>query len=225
MFVDSTQGPLITTSAFYLYTPRAPTQRPFTQKPEFRQRYRPTLCNPSLTYRSAIQQYTVRHADSAADQPVIHNRYPAHYWPPHSPDFNLWFFFQSCQQDTRTNIRVLNSHHSLNSTGCGHFANSAINCLMPTSGHSFRVKEETKQLKLLPNVITTYWSTWSEKTFIFCLIANCKRSIVFCDVLSACFPACLTTYVIINISINIRRKSPHCHIPAVDTQTVLGLGH
>jgi hypothetical protein len=134
------------------------------------------------------------------------------------------FSFSRVNRTHATNIRVRNSHHSLNSTGCGHFANSEINCLM-SSGHSFRVKQETKQLKSLPNVITAYWSTRSEETFIFCLISNCKRSIVFCDIPSACLPACLTTNVIINININIRHKSTHCHIPAVDIQTVLDLGH
>jgi len=78
---------------------------------------------------------------------------------------------------------------------------------MATSGHSFRVKQETKQPKLLPNVITIHCSTWSEEMFIYGLISNCKRSIVFCDIPSACFPACLTTNVIINININIRRAS------------------
>jgi hypothetical protein len=69
------------------------------------------------------------------------------------------FSFSRVNRTHATNIRVRNSHHSLNSIGCGHFANSAINCLMSTSGHSFRVKQETKQLKLLPNVITIYCST------------------------------------------------------------------
>ena len=69
------------------------------------------------------------------------------------------FSFSRVNRTHVTNIRARKSHHSLNSVGCGHFANSAINCLMPTSGHSFRVKQETKQLKLQPNVITTYWST------------------------------------------------------------------
>ena len=75
---------------------------------------------------------------------------------------------------------------------------------MSPSGHtySFKVKQQTAQLKMPPNVTNISWSTWSTETFIFGLISNCKISIIFCDIQSAC----LKTYLIINTNINIRQK-------------------